>query len=68
MKANKVAIIDIYENGIFVRKLESVWANLPNLELKCSFEITTQKLECKIQIDNQLFDFIENEVIKFLTI
>jgi hypothetical protein len=68
MKANKVAIIDVYENGIFVRKLESVWSNLPNLELKCSFEITTQKLECKTQIDNQLFDFIENEVIEFLTI
>jgi hypothetical protein len=68
MKANKVAIIDVYENGIFVRKLESVWSNLPDLELKCSFEITTQKLECKTQIDNQLFDFIENEVIKFLTI
>jgi hypothetical protein len=68
MKANKVAIIDVYENGIFVRKLESVWANLPDLELHCTFEITTQKLECKIQIDNQLFQFIENEVIKFLTI
>ena len=25
MKANKVAIIDVYENGIFIRKLESVW-------------------------------------------
>jgi hypothetical protein len=68
MKANKVAIIDVYENGIFVRKLESVWINLPDLELQCTFEITTQKLECKIQIDKQLFDFIENEVIKFLTI
>jgi hypothetical protein len=68
MKANKVAIIDVYENGIFVRKLESVWTNLPDLELQCTFEITTQKLECKIQIDKQLFDFIENEVIKFLTI
>jgi hypothetical protein len=68
MKANKVAIIDIYVDGIFIRKLESVWSNLPNLELKCSFEITTQKLECKTQIDKQLFDFIENEVIKFLTI
>jgi hypothetical protein len=68
MKANKVAIIDVYENGIFVRKLESVWANLPDLELHCTFEITTQKLKCKTQIDNQLFQFIENEVIKFLTI
>ena len=68
MNANKVAIIDVYENGIFVRKLESVWTNLPDLELQCTFEITTQKLECKTQIDKQLFDFIENEVIKFLTI
>jgi hypothetical protein len=68
MIGNKVAIIDVYENGIFVRKLESVWTNLPDLELQCTFEITTQKLECKIQIDKQLFDFIENEVIKFLTI
>jgi hypothetical protein len=68
MKANKVAIIDVYENGIFVRKLESVWSNLPDLELHCTFEIITKKLECKIQIDKQLFQFIENEVIKFLTI
>jgi hypothetical protein len=68
MKGNKVAIIDVYENGIFVRKLESVWTHLPELKLQCTFKINTKKLECKIQIDKQLFQFIENEVIKFLTI
>ena len=66
MKGNKVAIIDVYKNGIFVRKLESIWANLPELQLACSFEITTQKMECKTQIDKQLFDFLEQETIEFL--
>ena len=66
MKGNKVAIIDVYKNGIFVRKLESIWANLPELQLACTFEITTQKMECKSKIDKQLFDFLEQEIIEFL--
>lgn len=66
MKGNKVAIIDVYKNGIFVRKLESVWAHLPELQLSCSFEITTNKMECKSKIDKQLFDFLEQEIIDFL--
>ena len=66
MKGNKVAIIDVYKNGIFVRKLESIWANLPELQLACTFEITTQKMECKSKIDKQLFDLLEQEIIEFL--
>lgn len=66
MKGNKVAIIDIYKNGIFVRKLKSIWTNFPELQLACSFEITTQKMECRSKIDKQLFDFLEQETIEFL--
>lgn len=66
MKGNKVAIIDVYKNGTFVRKLESVWTNFPELQLACTFEIDTQKMECKTQIDKQLFDFLKQGVIDFL--
>lgn len=66
MKGNKVAIIDVYKNDIFVRKLESIWANLPELQLACTFEITTQKMECKSKIDKHLFDLLEQEIIEFL--
>lgn len=66
MKGNKVAIIDVYKNGIFVRKLESIWSHLPELILPCTFEITTQKMEYKVKIDKELFNFLEQSIIEFL--